>query len=207
MVFAQVAPVVKRVWGFSFELEDPEATRWLDYAASRPDAEVWLLDTVLAQINMLDPRSTEGRSSATIAVDEVLMPAFTVGEQSEVRVRAGQNYHLSYTTIRTAGATIGTIEVDGAVVPIVAPAGTGARRGSVSFRPAADQGAVIAWTFANVTTAARLTEGSVDRLGFLPSRGATPCQVLVSDGAPTFKMSWHDRLALADSSYVLTEVG
>lgn len=209
VVYAQVARVVKRTWGFSFEWEDPEATRWLDHAASRPELPVWLLDENLAQINMLPAAATEGVSSVTIDVGGVSMPAFTGYERHDTKLRGGQDYHLSYTTVAAEGVQVAWFETpSGDVTEIFAPPGVGARRGSMSIRPDEDTDIRLAWTLpGGMTTAARLTEGSVDDLGFLPSRGVTPCRVVVGDGAITYRMAWQDRLSLADSAYVLTEVG
>jgi len=207
-VYARVGPVAKRVWGFAFEWEDPEATRWLDYAASHPERDVWLLDENLAQVNMLPVSATEGQSLVTIDVDGIPMRTFVAYENYRTRLRAGVEYHLSYTTTAAEGAEIGWHQTaaDDAVSHL-APPGSGARRGSLSIKVDADTEVLIAWAPGDKTTAARLTEGSVDDLGFMPSRGATPCRVLVGDGAATYKMAWRDRLSLADSSYVLTEVG
>ncbi len=203
-VYAQVARVAKRSWDFAFQWEDAEAARWLDYAATNP-GPVWLLDQNLATINMLTQAQTKG-TAASISVDGVLMPTFAAGTSYSRKVRGGVAYHLSYTTFRTAGAVIGTYNAGAGSVNIVAPAGSGARRGSVSFTPAADGDVAITWTYAAVTTAARLTEGSLDTLGFLEGR-STPCRVLVSDGVPTFNMTFADKLAVGDSSYTVTEIG
>jgi len=206
-VYARVGPVAKRVWGFAFEWEDPEATRWLDYAASRPEREVWLLDENLAQINMLPVSATEGQSGVWIDVDGLTMQAFTSGETAASKVRGNVAHHLSFTTTAAPGATVGVYALGSTPIAIKAPDGVGPRRSSFSFVPDVDVDLAVQWTAANVVTAARLTVGSVDALGFLPSRGATPCRVLVGDGAATYKMAWKDRLSLSDSSYVLTEVG
>lgn len=210
VVWAQVADEVKRAWGFSLEWEDVEAGRWLDYAAANPNTEAWLLDLNLAQINMLAAEDTKGTSTTLVDVDGLAMPAFTgAGPKlsASVRVRAGQTYHLSYTTTLAAGTVVGSRNLDGSLGTFRAPAGTGARRGSVSFRPATDQVLGIGWEGDGFTSGARLTEGSVDDLGFLESRGKTPCEVMVGDGTATYKMAWADRLSLADSTYVLTELG
>lgn len=208
VVWAQVADVVKRSWDFSFEWEDPEATRWLDYAASQPDAEVWLLDENLAQINMLPAAATQGGSSSTLVdVDGIGMRAFAVGESYVAKVRGGQTYHLSFTTNTADGFEVAQVQVDGASVRAFAPKGFGARRGSVTFSPVVDQDVTVVWSLAGATSGARLTSGSVDDIGFLPSRGKTPCEVLVGDTSATYKMAWADRQSLADSSYVLTELG
>ncbi|MET0886298.1 MAG: hypothetical protein ABWX92_07590 [Mycetocola sp.] len=209
-VYARVSAVAKRAWGFSFEWEDAEATRWLDYAAANPDAEAWLLDGNLAQINMLPKSATQGRSPTLVDVDGLGMRSFLALETATIKVRKGITYHLSYTTTATAGSVLGKLEFSDnelGTFGVVAPSGTGARRGSMSITAPADEDLTIEWTSAGTTSGARFTEGSVDTLGFLESRGATPCRVLVGDGAATYKMAWNDRLALADSSYVLTEVG
>lgn len=207
VVWAQVAPAVKRVWGFSFDWEDVSAARYLDLAAANPDDDVWLLDLNLAKINMLAASQTKGRSVTKVSVDGHPLPCFAGGTGFVSKVREGQTYHLSYTTTQDAGAPVGTWSIDGGeAVAFNAPSGAGARRGSFAIRAAGDQ-LVVVWTVPDKTTAARLTEGSVDELGFLESRGATPCQVLVGDGASSYKMSWADRQSLADSTYVLTEVG
>jgi hypothetical protein len=207
VVTAEVADVANRAWGLSFELEDADATRWLDYAAGHPDLDVWLLDENLAQVNMLAVSATEGQSATTILVDGIPMPAFVKFEHYDTKIRADVFYHLSFTTTAAAGAVIGWLETAGDVVEYFnAPPGSGPRRGSVSFRRDADTDLRVAWGASHIATAARLTQGSVDDHGFLPSRGATPCRVLVGDGAATYKMAWECQLALADSSYVLTEV-
>lgn len=207
VVWGQVSDVVKRVWSLTFEWDDAEATRWLDYAAAQPAVEVWLLDLNLAKINMLAASQTKGRSVTKISVDGHPLPCFAGGTGFVSKVREGQAYHLSYTTSQAEGEPVGTWSIDGAA-PVVfnAPSGSGARRGSLTIRAAGEQLAVT-WTVADKTTAARLTEGSVDELGFLESRGATPCQVLVADGTASYKMAWEDRQPLVDSAYVLTEVG
>lgn len=207
VVWAQVADVVKRVWGFSFEWDDAESSRHLDYAAANPADDAWLFDLNLARINMLAASQTKGRSTTKIDVDGYSMSAFTAGAGFVTMVRLDQIYHLSYTTTQPEGAPVGRWSVDGATwAQFLAPPGAGPRRGSVAIRSTGDDLAVT-WTAADKTTAARLTEGSVDDYGFLESRGATPCQVLVGDVAATYKMAWQDRQSLADSSYVLTEVG
>lgn len=205
-VYAQVARKVARTWGFAFEWEDAEAGRWLDYAATNPGA-VWLLDRNVAQQQMLTVAQSLGTSATTLLVDGMALPTFVAATTATRKLRAGVAYSLSYTTNRTAGATVGSFNIGAGAVNFVAPSGSGARRGSVSFTPVADVDAVITWTTGNATTAARLTQGSVDSLGWLPSTGGTPSRVMVSDGVPTYNMAWTDRLALADSSYVLTEVG
>jgi hypothetical protein len=208
VVWAQVADVVKRVWGFSFEWEDPQSTRWLDHAASRPQDEVWLLDENLARINMLPVSATQGvHSSVLIDVDGVPMQAFVQYESHVTKVRAGQTYHLSFTTTAPAGVEVAFVQLDGGAVNGFAPAGVGPRRGSMTFTPAADEDVTIAWSSSGKTTAARLTQGSVDDARFLPSRGKTPCEVMVGDINATYKMAWADRQSLADSTYVLTELG
>lgn len=208
VVWAQVADVAKRSWGFSFEWEDPEATRWLDYAAARPDVEAWLLDENLARINMLPATATEGASSTTlIEVDGIDMRAFAQGESCSAKVLGGQTYHFSFTSDTAAGLEVARIQVDGSPVLVIASEGFGPRRGSVSFAPSSDQDVTITWSVSSVASGARLTLGSVDNFGFLASRGKTPCEVLVGDGSATYKMSWSDRQSLADSAYVLTELG
>lgn len=204
-VFTQQARRVNRSWTIGMAWADAEAGRWLDYSATNP-GEVWFLDQMAARINMLDPRDTKGSSATTIAVEGVMMPTFITTESFTRKIRGGVAYALSYTTTRTAGAVLGTYDVGAGAVDIVAPSGTGARRGAVSFMPPADGTLTVNWTVANVTTAARLTEGSVDTVGFIEGRN-TPCRVSVSDVSATFNLAYVDRPPLSDQSYVLQEVG
>lgn len=204
-VYAQVARSSKRMWGLSFEWADAEASRWLDHAATNRGA-VYLLDEILSQINMLPESATSGASSTYVTVDGVPMRAFTAGASVGRLLQAGVEHSLSFTTTHTAGVAIGTYNIGAGSQNIYAPPGTGARRGSVAFTPAVDTSAVFTWSVAGVTSGARLVRGPVDDGGFLEGRN-TPCRVLVSDGTPTFKMTYSDALALADSTYVLTEVG
>lgn len=204
--YVQVAAKVVRTWGLSFVWEDAEASRWLDYAASNPSEVVWFWDTNLAQINCLDPADTKGASATLVTVDGIPMPAFVALDGFTQKLRGGVTYYLSYTTTHTAATTIGTYNIGAGVVNIVSPAGSGARRGSVSFTPAAAVDAVVSWTVADKTSGARLTEGTVDTLGFLEGRD-TPCRVSVSDGASTYNRSSTTALPWADTSYVVSEVG
>lgn len=72
--------------------------------------------------------------------------------------------------------------------------------------PSTDGTVTVIPTVAGVTSALRLTEGSVDQLGFVPGMKAV-CQVSVSDPQQTLNMVFADRLPLSDYSVVLREVG
>lgn len=204
--YIQSAHRFARSWRLGYSLLNASVGKWLDYAATNP-GQVWLLDVVAAQQNMLDPRDTKGTSATLVAVDGgPQLPTFAAATTCTRKVRAGVTYYLSYTTTHTAATTIGTYNAGAGSVNITSPAGTGARRGSTSFTPASDGTVTITWTVANKTTAARLTEGDVDDLGFLEGKN-TPCQVSVSDTSQTMSQAFNDRLALSNFAYLLREVG
>jgi hypothetical protein len=205
-VYVQQAIRANRVWSVSFSQADAEAGKWLDYAATNPGA-VYLLDRNAAQQNMLDPRETKGSSATTVVVDNgPSMPAFLTTEGFVQKVRGNVPLLLSYTTSRAAGGNVGTYDLGSGPVTFNAPAGSGARRGSVAITPAADGNLTVAWTQASVTTAARLTEGSVDGFGFIEGR-TTPCQVMVSDVSANYLRASSTTSPIADQAYTFQEVG
>ena len=208
VVRTQVAPRSSRTWAMGAEEVDAEFVRYLTLAAQGLVGDVFLYDAAAAQVNMLDPRDCIGRDALqpTILVGLVPMRTFAAGYTLAMKLRAGVQYHLSGTTSHTAAATLGTYNLGAGAVNIVAPAGTGARRWSISFTPAAAATVTVIVTVAAKTSALRLTEGSVDSLGFVPGMKAV-CQVSVSDPQQTLNMVSTDRLPLSDYSVTLREVG
>lgn len=179
----QFAARPTRTWALSYNLRDPSAVAWLQHAANGHADEVWLLDRMAAQANMLDPDDTIGRFNGQPIIAGPLgvpMRAFAIADGFVRKIRAGQWYHLSYTTTAAAAAVIGAYDIGAGPVNIVAPSGAGSRRGSTAFLADDDVDLEVAWSIAAKVTAARLTEGSVDQFDWAPGRN-TPCRVAVSD--------------------------
>ena len=208
VVRRQSARAAARSWSLDFKVKTSEFVRYLALAAQGLVGDVFLYDAAAAQVNMLDPRDCVGRdvSQPTILVGLVPLRTFAAGYTLTTKLRAGVQYHLSGTTSHTAAATLGTYNIGAGAVNIVAPAGTGPRRWSTSFMPLTAATVTIILTVAGVVTALRLTEGSVDSLGFLPGQKAV-CQVSVSDPQQVLNMVFSDRLPLSDWSVTLREVG
>lgn len=204
--YEQHAPKANASWVVDTGLRDAEVSRWLTYAATGRAGAVWLYDVQAAQANMLGEAQTQGSSATLVTVEGVPMPAFGSGVSSTRKVRTGVAYSLSYSTTHTAAATIGTYDVGAGAVDIVAPAGTGSRRGSTAFVPAADGECEIVWTVADVTSGARLSEGSVSDSSFLPGEN-TPCRVVVSDRSQRIDFVYSDRLSRSTASFEIREVG
>lgn len=204
----QRAASAPRTWAIGAEEVDAEFVRWLSLAASGLAGDVWLYDQAAAQANMLNPLDTIGRDTAQplVTVDSVPLRSFAASYTLTRKVRQGVMYWLGGWSTQTAAATLGTYNLGAGAVNIGAPAGTGSRRFSTSFTPAADATVTIIITVAAKTSGLRLTEGSVDSLGFLPGEN-TPCQVSVSDPDRSLSMVYTDRLPQSDYSVVLREVG
>lgn len=208
-VRVQVAARENRTWALAFTYEDAEAGRWLDRACKPFTGAVYLLDQTAMQSNGLDPRKTEGTLSTAVLIveDGVSFKAFQAGDSFTSKVRNGVAYHLAYTTRATAGSTIGTYKIGaGSAVNIVAPSGTGDRRGSVSFVPSSNADVVVTWTVADKTSAAQFTESALQSK-WVEGLGPTPCRVFVSKGSKTARMTFPDSPAWFDTAYTLQEVG
>ena len=209
VVRTQVAPRSSRTWEMFAEEEDAEFIRYLALAAQGLVGDVFLYDAAAAQVNMLDPRDCIGRdlSQPTIVVNGLVpLRTFTAGYTLTMKLRAGIQYHLSGTTSDAEANFIGFYEADAGAVAIVAPAGTGPRRWSTSFMPSTDTTVTVTILVAGVTSALRLTEGSVDTIGFVPGQKAV-CQISVGDPQQVLNMVSADRLPLSDWSVNLIEVG
>ncbi|VXB81769.1 hypothetical protein [Aeromicrobium sp. 9AM] len=208
--YVQRARRAPRTWSLAYAAKDPQAIAWLAHAANGDAGEVWLLDRMAAQANMLDPRTTAGRLNGQPSIATALgVPMQTFGVETAFtrRVRAGQWYHLSGWTTRGSGAEIGTLTV-GAETPVsvIAPTGSGARRWSVAFNPDADATVTFAITSAAKTTALRLTESSVDQYEWIPGHN-TPCRVSVSDPDGVLSLYRPGSPPLSDYTVTLQEVG
>lgn len=205
----QVAGKAPRTWGWSMGNDVDQAPMYLTLAAQGRIGDVYLYDAAAAQVNMLAPSDCDGEDTTqpTIIVNSLIpMRTFAAGYTLTMSLRGAVTYHLSGTTSHTAAATLGTYNIGAGAVNIVAPAGTGARRWTTSFTPAAAATVTVIMTVAGVTSALRLTEGNVDSLGFVPGMKAV-CQVSVSDPQQTLSMVFTTRLPLSDYAVVLREVG
>lgn len=207
--YVQFGDRASRTWKLDYAAKDPAAVKWLAEAAAGRAGVVWLLDRAAAQVNMLDPNTTAGRYNAQPSIaTELGIPSqtFAAGRVFSRRVRAGQTYHLSGWTSVAAGDQIGVLGFDGGTTLVLAPGGAGSRLWSTSFAPQADGIVTFDTAVAGKTTRLRLTEGSVDEMGFYPGQD-TPCQVAVSDPDDVLSLYRPDRPSMANYSVELTEVG
>lgn len=224
----QFGPRVARSWALTYSFKDPVHVKWLAEAAGGQAGPVWLLDRAAAQLNMLDPDSTAGRFNGQPSIpteNGIMSRTFEEPDQSvdltpfifSRKVRAGQWYHLSgWTSISDEhlsglGGDLGVIFIDDGVqysilAELDVPAGTGSRPWSVTLRAPYDGDMGFTVRTAGVTTRLRLTEGSVDSMGFYPGQN-TPCQVAVSDPDDVLHLYREDRPALASYTVELLEVG
>ena len=138
----------------------------------------------------------------------MLLPLVASGATVTQLLRGGVAYHFSGNTNRVAAAVLGTYDIGAGAVNIIAPVGTGSRRFSVAFTPATDVTATftINRTTTVGSTALRLTEGSVDLLGYLPGMKAV-CQVSVSDPQQVLQWVLDGELPVSDYTVTLLEVG
>ena len=197
-----------RTWSLTFAYKSPEVVQWLAVAASGVAGDVYLYDTSAAQINMLDPLDTVGAdpTQPTVAVNTVQLRTFAAGYTLTTRVRAGIAYHLQGVTTGTAASTLGTYNLGAGAVNIIAPAGTGARGFSATFTPLTDAIVTVIIVVAGVTSGLRLTEGSLDMLGFLPGQKAV-CQISVDDPDSVLDLLLDTQLSLSTHTVNLLEVG
>lgn len=208
--YVQLGARAPRTWSLTYSAKDQSALAWLAYAANGLAGDVWLLDRMAAQVNMLTPLTTYGLDSAqpTLAgPDGVAMRTFAAVDAFTRLVREGQWYHLSGWTTATAGATLGVLTV-GAETPVnvLAPAGSGARRWSVAFMPDADCEVEFAVSIAAKTTALRLTESSVDSTPWLDGMD-TPCKVAVTDPDASLLLYREGSPPMSDYTVTVLEVG
>ena len=208
MVYEQLARKANAAWSVSYRNASSDSARWLQYAATGKAGEVWLYDVQAAQANMLDENSIQGVAAAAtlVLVDGVPMPAFAATDVFTRKLRDGVAYHLSFTTTHTAGATIGTYDLGAGPVNIVAPVGTGPRRGSVALLPGDNVDLEVAWSVADVTSGARLSQDTGTPDDFLPGEN-TPCKVVVVDRSQTLDWAHDDQLSRGDTSFQIREVG
>ena len=204
----QQAKRAPRTWSLTFAYKSPEVVQWLAVAAQGLVGDVYLYDTSAAQINMLDPLDTVGAdpNQPTVAVNTVQLRTFAAGYTLSMKLRAGIQYHLSGTTSDVAGSLIAFYDLPAGSVGIYAPVGTGARRWSTSFMPSTDTAVTIIIIIDGVTSGLRLTEGSLDMLGFLPGQKAV-CQISVDDPDSVLDLFLDTQLSLSTHTVNLLEVG
>lgn len=197
-------------WVLSHQYADAATVRWLQHAASGLAGEVWLYDVTQAQTNMLDPRDVVGRvaGAPTLDVEGVPFPALATGDTFTRRLRAGVGYWFGGYTSAASGVTIMTYDLGSGPVDVVAPTDTGSRPFSTTFTPSDDVTVtfVVASGGGGKVTVLRLTEGSVDTVGFMPGEN-TPCRVSVADPSRTLNYAYADKPAEADYTVTLNEVG
>lgn len=123
-------------------------------------------------------------------------------------VRGGVEHTLTWWTDKAATTVLGTYSVNGgSAVNIVAPAGSGVRRGSATFTPAAD-GTVTVFIDGDVdglVSGLGLTEGAAPDM-FLPG-GDTPCRVAVMDPTHELVLLRSGALPVGVHTVQLREVG
>lgn len=209
--FMQLAQRAPRTWSLSYVAKDPSAVSWLAYAANGLAGDVWLLDRMAAQGNMLDPLTTYGLvgTQPTLAgPDGVPLRTFPAGVACTRLVRKDQWYRLSGWTSATVGATLGVLTV-GAESPVnvTAPSGGTVGRWSIPFKPVADSTVSFSISIAGKTTALRLTESSSDSdLSWIDGLN-TPCKVAVSDPNPILNVYREDVVPISDYTLTVWEVG
>lgn len=184
--YVQRAGRVQRAWTLQVSpWTTPETVRWLQAAAQGLLGDLWLLDVASARANMFPSWATAGVTGTRIAVDGMPLAPVPAGQEVEIPLFGGVEYRLTGVTTATAAATIGSTEVGSdPSVPLLAPAGAGARVFTETLTPGADDVLTVTISSAQVTglRLAQAVSGSTyaDAGGWLPGED-TPCRVVVDD--------------------------
>lgn len=215
--WTQQAPKGPRDWSLSYEYATPDAVAALSVAAEIA-TDVWLLDSTLAQANMLAPLDCFGTDTAAGVVDCGGIPLraldLTTTKSVTVLVRAGITYY-----VRLWGGPdetgIGSVAYPGGsqdLVPTVEwpniwpddwPSATGL---VAPFVPTSDGEATITLAAGTAGASGLMLTQDIAPETFL-SGARTPCQVSVGDPGRTVNMAWPTSYAWSDYTVSVREVG
>lgn len=212
----QFAARSSRTWTLAYTFKDPSAVAWLAEAAAGNAGPVWLLDRAAAQVNMLDPKTTQGRFNGQPMIPTALgipvQALDSVDDYAFIRkVRGGQTYHLSGWTSHAGPAYLGAMRIECPGLPdthaeVLVDEATAPGPWSSSIEAPADGDLSFVVSIPGVTTRLRLTEGSVDTMDWYPGQN-TPCRVAVSDPDDVLSLYREDRPPMSSYAVTLREVG
>ena len=214
--WVQQAPKGPRDWSLSYEYATPDAVAALAVAADIAD-DVWLLDTTLAQANMLAPADCFGSDPTALVLNCGGIPLraldLSTGKTVTVPVRAGVTYYARLWG-GGEGASVGSVSYPGgsvaltssALYPDTWPDSWPQPEVAAPFTPTADGDATISLSAGTATLSGLMLSQDILPETFMPGT-SSPCQVSVGDASRTVNFAWPDQYSWADYTISVREVG
>lgn len=214
----QQAPTAgPRDWSMSYKFATPDAVSLLAVAADVTQ-DVWLLDSTLAQSNMLDPVDCYGTNPAAAVVDCGGVPLraldLTAAKTVGTKVRSGVTYFARLWG-GPDGATVGSVTYPGGTQSLVStvtfpdiwPEDWPTQTGLVApFTPTADGIATINLVAGTAGASGLMLTQDIPADHYMAGM-KMPCQVSVGDPTRTTNFAWSDQYAWSDYAVSVREVG
>lgn len=205
-----------RDWSLSYKYATPEAIAALTVAVDIA-SDVLLLDSTLAQANMLTPADCYGTGQTAAVVDCGGVPLraldLTSGKTVTASVRSGVTYYARLWG-GTEGAAIGSVAYPGGTQALVASPlwpdtwpDIWPSTGSLApFTPTSDGTAMITLAAGTVGASGLMLTQDVPADHFMAGT-SMPCRVSVDDPARTVNFAWPTQYAWSDYTVSVREVG